>query len=102
MSTKKIYTSRDLYRDFGHLSFGEVLRAFRQCDEISQIEFAKKLGVSPANLCDLERGRKIPSPLRSANIAKKLGLSKSFLVQVALQDLLRKHHLPFKISVAAR
>jgi DNA-binding XRE family transcriptional regulator len=28
------------------------------CDEISQTDFAKKLGVSKAHLCDIEKGRR--------------------------------------------
>ena len=68
---------------------------------MTQFSFAKKLALTAANLCDLEKGRKIPSPVRAAKIAKKLGLAPAFLIQVALQDGLRKEKLDFKISVAA-
>lgn len=101
MSIKTKYTSKDLAKDYGALSFGEILRSHRLSEELSQIEFAKKLHLSPANLCDLEKGRKIPSPLRATKIAKNLGLAAAFLIQVALQDALRLEKLDFKVSVAA-
>lgn len=101
MTTKSRFSSKDLFNDYGHLSFGEILKSFRQSEELSQVEFAKKLKISPANLCDLEKGRKLPTPLRAIRIAKKLGLSEIFLVQVALQDVLRRDKIKFKIAVAA-
>jgi transcriptional regulator with XRE-family HTH domain len=100
MSTKK-YTSKIFYKEYGQLTFGELLKSFRVCDEISQMDFAKRLGVSPANLCDLEKGRKIPSAKRAAFVAKQLGLPEALLIQVALQDELRKSKLKYKVTVAA-
>lgn len=95
------YSKKDLDKEFGQLSFGEILRSFRLGEDLSQIAFAKKIGITPANLCDLEKGRKIPSPMRAFKIAKKLGLSPSFLIQICLQDSLDKENLNYKILVAA-
>lgn len=100
-SKSKRISSKDLFSDYGDLSFGEVLRSFRLSDEITQVKFAKKLEISAANLCDLEKGRKVPSPSRAAKIAKKLGLPPELLVQIALQDQLFQEKLNFKVSVAA-
>ncbi len=71
------------------------------CDEFIQAVFAKRLGISAANLCDLEKGRKVPSLNRVVKIARKLGISEMLLVQVALQDLLKREKLKLTISVAA-
>ena len=101
MSTKKSYTTKDLVKDYGALTLGEVLRSYRLCDELTQAEFAKRLGISAANLCDLEKGRKVPSLNRVVKIARKLGISDTLLVQVALQDMLKREKLKFTISVAA-
>jgi transcriptional regulator with XRE-family HTH domain len=101
MSIKKAYTTKDLFKDYGALTLGEVLRSYRLCDELTQAEFAKRLGISAANLCDLEKGRKVPSLNRVVKIARKLGISDTFLVQVALQDMLKREKLTFTISVAA-
>ncbi len=101
MSTKKFYTLEDLEKKFGPLTFARILRSDRLCDEFSQKDFAKKLRISPANLCDLEKGRKIPSPRRAADIAKRLGQSEGLYVQVALQDALREAKLNYKVTLAA-
>jgi transcriptional regulator with XRE-family HTH domain len=101
MTTKRVYTSEDFFRKYGPLTFAEILSGDRLCNEISQKDFAKKLRISPANLCDLEKGRKIPSPRRAADIAKRLGMSEALFVQVALQDALRAAKLPYTVSLAA-
>ena len=56
------FTSKDLFKRYGSLSFGEVVKSFREADEMSQVEFAKKLGMSSANLCDIEKGLCPDSP----------------------------------------
>ena len=101
MRTKKTYTIENFNKEFGTLTFAKLLRSFRLCEEMNQKAFAKILGISPANLCDLEKGRKLPRPRRAANIAKKIGLSEALLVQVALQDELRACNLAYKVSLAA-
>ena len=58
------------------------------------------LGISQSSLCDLEKGRKVPSPSRAVSIAQTLGVSENLWVQVALQDQLDEQGLNFKVSVA--
>lgn len=101
MNIKTKYTSKDLFSEFGELTFGELLKSWRISEEVSQKEFALKLGISPANLCDLEKGRKIPSPSRAAGIAKRLGLPEALLVQIALQDFINESKLDLRVSIAA-
>ena len=101
MSTKKIhYGSKELERDFGPMTFGRLIEAYRLADELSQKEFAKILGISPASLCDLEKGRRIPTPERASLIARKLKEPESYWVQLALQDQLNQIGLKLKVSVA--
>ena len=38
----------------GELTFGGLIEAMRQAEEISQVEFAKKLGISKQRLRDIE------------------------------------------------
>ena len=35
------------------LTFGEMLEAFRQSEDLSQTDFAKKIGISKSHLCDI-------------------------------------------------
>jgi transcriptional regulator with XRE-family HTH domain len=97
MRTKFLY--EELEKKHGRLTLGSVLRAWRQCDEQSQTEFAKKLGLSVQNLNDLEKGRRIPSPTRAAKIAKKLGLPEMVLIQLALRDSLYKEGFRYQVRL---
>ncbi len=81
------------------MTVGMFIRAFRESDEISQIEYAKKLGISRANLCDIELGRKLISPERAAKIAKKLGVPDAVLIQLSIQDTLRAAKLHYKVEL---
>ena len=100
MSTKKTkYGTRELEKNIGRLTFSKILEASRLADEYSQREFSEILGISPSSLCDLEKGRKIPSASRAAKIAKQLGLSIKLWVEVAIQDQLRKENLDYKVSL---
>lgn len=99
MNIKRHYGTADLERDFGSLTFGNALASYRMGEDTSQREFAAFLEISPQSLCDIERGRRIPSPSRAAEIAKKLGEPESFWVRLALQDMLRKEDLNLVVSV---
>jgi len=85
----------------GPLTFYSMMRCFRECDEFSQVAYAKKLGISVAHLCDIEKGRKTVSPERAANFAHILGWPKEYFVTLALQDMLNKCHLKMKVHVEA-
>lgn len=99
MSTKKMYGLHTLEARLGPMTVGRFIRAFRMADEISQEEYAKRLKISKANLCDIEKGRKLVSPERAAKFAKVLQVSDIALVELALQDLLRAAKLPYEITI---
>src|SRR5438046_2865125 len=98
MSTKKYYGIEDLEKKYGRMSLGKFLRSFRESDDISQVEFARKLKLSRANLCDIEKERKLVAPDRATKIAKVLGVPETVLIQLALQDQLRAAHLHYNIE----
>lgn len=101
MSINQIdYGLKELEADYGPLTFGKLIEAYRLSEECSQKEFAKLLGISQASLCDLEKGRRIPSPGRASKIAKKLNEPEKYWIELALQDQLREAGLNFKVSVA--
>ncbi len=99
MSTKKWYGIEDLEKKYGPMTLGRFVKAFREADKISQTDYAKKLGISRANLCDIEKGRKPVSLERAAKIAKSIGVSEITLVQLALQDQLRREKLRYKVEL---
>ena len=85
----------------GKLTFGGLIEAMRQAEEMSQVEFAKKLGVSKQHLCDIEKGRKFVSPERAAKFARILGHSERSFVALALQDIVNQGGLKLKVNVEA-
>jgi transcriptional regulator with XRE-family HTH domain len=87
MSTKKDAFEM-MEKKYGRLTLAKALKAWREADNVSQIQFAKKLGISVQSLCDLEKGRRIPTPVRAAKIAKKLGLPEMPMIQLSLRDSL--------------
>lgn len=105
MATKgkapKWYGLEDLERRLGPMTVGRFIKAFRDCDEVTQAVYAKRLGISKANLCDIEKGRKLVSVLRAAKFAKVLGVPNTVLVQLSLQDQLRHAKLKLRVAVHA-
>jgi len=101
MSTKKWHGIEDLERRFGHMTVAMFLSAFRESEGLSQVEYARKLGLSRANVCDLEKGRKLISPERAARLAKKIGVPEKVLIQLAIQDILREARLKYTVELKA-
>lgn len=102
MSTKKKSDAMKFLENLvGELTFGGLIAAMRQADEMSQVEFAKKLGISKQHLCDIEKGRKFVSPARAAKFAKILGHSERSFVALALQDVVNQGRLKLKVTVEA-
>jgi transcriptional regulator with XRE-family HTH domain len=102
MSTKKKSDAMKFLDNLvGALTFGGLIAAMRQAEEMSQVEFAKKLGISKQHLCDVEKGRKFVSPMRAAKFAKILGHSERSFVALALQDVVNQGRLKLKVSVEA-
>ncbi|GIL17591.1 MAG: hypothetical protein BroJett040_13420 [Oligoflexia bacterium] len=97
MTTRSTSYFEKLERQYGSLSFGSMLKAWREAEELSQAQFSKKLKLSPQNLNDLEKGRRIPTPTRAAQIAKKLGLPAMGLIQLALRDQLLSAGFHFEV-----
>lgn len=66
------------------IAFGPTIRLLRQAKGISLREMARKLGVSPAFLSQIEAGRqhKIPKA-RILQVAKMLGVSEAYLLGTA-------------------
>ncbi len=102
MSTKKKSEAMKFLDNLvGKLTFGGLIAAMRQAEEMSQVEFAKKLGISKQHMCDIEKGRKFVSPARAAKFAKILGHSERSFVALALQDVVNQGRLKLKVTVEA-
>lgn len=98
MSTKK-YGLEDLKKRNGPLTMARVLKSWREADDISQSDFASKLGISRANLCDYEKARKFVGPERAVSFAKILGVSAEVFLSISIQDSLRAAKLNYEVEV---
>ena len=85
----------------GPLTLGMALESLRRGDEMSQVEFARKLGLTSQKLCDIEKGRRHVSPERAAVFARKLGHPIEVFVRLALQDQVNDGGLKLKVIVQA-
>lgn len=85
----------------GPLTFGRMIESIRKADEISQVELAKKMQISKAHLCDIEKGRRAVTLSRAIQFAKILGYSPTQFAALALEDQAREVGLKFKITVEA-
>jgi len=100
MPTKNTQVLKSLENISGKkLTLGNLLWSIRRGEDISQVDFAMKLGVSKQYLCDLEQGRRAVSPQTAANYAKQLGYSAQQFIRLCLQDLVDKEGLAVSVEV---
>jgi transcriptional regulator with XRE-family HTH domain len=99
MTTKKYYGIERLQAEFGPMTVGLFLRAFREADGLSQAQFGKKLKLSRANVCDIEKGRKQISLSRAVHFAKCLGVPDEVMISLAIEDALRAAKLKYSIEL---
>ena len=85
----------------GPLTFARLLESIRLGEGMSQVSFAKKLHISKAHLCDIEKGRRFVSPERAAKFANILGYSKKRFIKLALQDQLCRAGLDYIVDIKA-
>lgn len=81
------------------LTLGGLILSIRQGEELSQVEFAKILGVSRQVLCDIEHRRRIISPKKAAEYADLLGYSRNQFVRLCLQDMIDRDHLELIVGI---
>lgn len=79
-------------------SLGEFLRVHRLGEELSQVEFAKFLGISKQRLCDIEHNRFPVSIKLAKEIAKKMALPAEWIVKLAIQDQFKRESVNLKVS----
>lgn len=84
----------------GPLTLPKVLLSLRLSDEISQSEFARMLGISRQQLCDIEKGRRQVNLDKAADFAEALGYPKAHFVKLALQSLVEDAGLNLRVDVA--
>lgn len=90
MTTKKSIPAREALKDIFKYSFGEFVRDIRECDEISQVELAKRMHVSRQFINAIEKDKANVSLEMVMKIARALGYPYEAFVEIFLNDMLRK------------
>jgi transcriptional regulator with XRE-family HTH domain len=102
MSTKTCDTSNALESTqdiWDKMTFGGLVHSLRVSDEISQVELAKKIGVSKQFLSDVEHNRKDVGIGFAKKISDSLGYSIEPLIELLIRDQLRRQHLNYIVEL---
>lgn len=83
----------------GPFSFATFMLGIRTTLGLSQVEMAKKLGISKAALCEIEKGRTLVSPQAASRYSKKAGFSERVALEACLQDQLRKAKIKKRVRI---
>ena len=83
----------------GTLTVGEFLRTWRITEEMSLKDFSKLIGLSVANLCDIEKGRKGVSPEKAQQIARVIGVPPALLIRLSIEESLQAAGLKYKVEI---
>lgn len=81
------------------MTFGGLVHSLRISDEISQVELAKKIGVSKQFLSDVEHNRKDVGIGFAKKISDSLGYSIEPLIELLIRDQLRRQHLNYTVEL---
>ena len=102
MTTKRKPLGEVLERLNGPLTFGRFVVAERMREGLTQAELARRIGMSRAKLCDIEKSRQLVSVALAAKIAKKAKWSPEVAIEACLQDQVARAHVgPWRAKVVA-
>lgn len=102
MTTKKSSAIRAIEKILGgRLTFGSMIESLRKSDEITQVDLAKRMKISKAHLCDIEKGRRSVTITRAIQFAKVLGYSEKVFVAIALEDQIAEAGLKVRVKLIA-
>lgn len=80
------------------MTFGDVIKTHRQCENWSQVDTARKLGMSKQHLSNYERGRTFPSLEKANEMALLLGIHPEYLIKKLINDQLKRSNLSMKVT----
>ncbi len=83
----------------GPFSFATFMLGIRTTLDLSQVAMAKRLGISKAALCEIEKGRTLVAPQSAVRYAKKAGFSETVALEACFQDQLRKAKIKKRVRI---
>lgn len=99
MSTKKTTPKSAVLKYLKrNLTGAEVVKSLRECLAMTQVELAKKVGVSKVIICDIEKGRRLISGKMSIKLAHALDYTPEAMFEIAKNDEAKKLGLKLKAA----
>ncbi len=89
-----------LEKELGPITFAMFMRVTRNSLGLTQEAYGRKVGMSRANVCDIEKGRQLVSAELALKVARKAGFPEKFALQVCLQDQVRRAGIDAKIAIS--
>lgn len=102
MTTKRAKSAAMQFLDGllgGPLTFSEVMRTIRECEEWTLGDMAAKLGVTRGFISNVEKGKPV-SPDAAARYARILGYGEELFIRLAIQDQLRRAGLEYDVQLS--
>ena len=81
------------------LTFGLVLKATREAEEVSQARLAEMINVSRGLICDVEKGRRMPTIEQVGLLAKALRYSEKAFLSLYFESVLKKANYKYKVDL---
>lgn len=87
MNTKEKKDSVDFLDEVlgGPATLGTTIAALRECESWTQAQLAKKLGIAPQHVSEIERDLRSISVAKAVDFAQRLGYPDAAFVKLALQ-----------------
>lgn len=82
-----------------NMTFGSLIYSLRISDGITQLELAKRIGVSKQFLSDVEHNRKEVGIAFAKKISEALGYSIEPLIELLIRDQLRRQDLDYIVEL---
>ena len=90
------YSLKNLEKDYGPLTFADLLLIQRADKDWTQTKMAAKLKISKQKLCDFEKGRRLPSVKTVAEWAKKMKQPQESLGTACFAGSIEAKQIKFK------
>lgn len=97
-------TNNDLVKKLDDLigepeSFGQLVWAFRQCENLSQEALAKRIGVSKQYISAIENGHKLVSIEQAKKLAEIFEMPPKMFIESLMQQQLNNCHVNYKVEL---
>lgn len=95
-SVDALQATKDIWNQ---MTFGGLIRTLRISDDISQVELAKKMGVSKQFLSDVEHNRKDVGIAFAKKVASALDYSIEPLLELLIKQQLKRQRLNYIVEI---